>query len=228
MVGLVAGEAATRTAHAWAPRDALLAQSSVAPPASPGPAGSPLSVAPPAPGLAPAAGQRLAERPPQHPGPAQRPAPGFSQAPAARPAASSAAPKVAPPRSRPNKVASAGSDFQNQVLAGLKAFGGPDLQGVQLGFGGIIFILLLWVINQAQNLEVVWRALKSLLQRLGRWLLALGQQWRCLLRQRRGAPRPRRPGAKPSVATPPISSPSAPCCFTRSRAIPKPTPRSSR
>jgi hypothetical protein len=84
------------------------------------------------------------------------------------------------------------------VLAGLKAFGGPDLRGVRLGFGGIIVIGLLWVITQAQNLEVVWRALKSLLHRLGRWLLVLGQQWRCLLRQQRGAPRAVSPAPEPS------------------------------
>lgn len=207
MAALVAGEAAASAASPWALRAELLAQSSVAPPASPGPARSSLSVATPvalsAPGLAPGAGQRLAERSPQQPGPALRSAPGSSQATAAPPAAASAPPKAAPPRSRPNKVVSAGSDFQSQVLAGLKAFGGPDLQGVRLGLGGIFVIGVLWVITQAQNLEVAWRTLKPLFQRLWKWLLALGQQWRCLLRQRRGAPRPRRPGAEPSLAIPP-------------------------
>jgi hypothetical protein len=211
IAALVAGEAATRAARAWAPRAELLAQSSVAPPASPEQAGSPSSVASPAalsgPGLPPAADQRLGERPPQHPGPAQRSAPGSSQVTAAPPASASAAPKTAPPRTRPNKLASAGSDVQIQVLAGLKAFGGPDLQGVRLDLWGILFLGGCWgvwgVISQAQNLAVVWRALNSL-RRLGRRLLVQAHQWRCLMRQPRGALRPRQPDAKPIVAIPPF------------------------
>jgi hypothetical protein len=129
------------------------------------------------------------------------------------------------------------------MLAVLKAFGGPDLQGVKLGVWGIIGIGLLLVITQAQNLEVIWHALQSLLHRLGRWILALGKQCRYLLIQRRGAPRPRRPDAKPSVAIPPSparapravsaapapspSQPLAPAGAATAQAAPLPGPTSA-
>ena len=164
---------------------------------------------------------------------------------------------AAPPRSRPNKIASAGSDLQSQVLAVLKAFGGPDLRGMRLNLWAILFLVGLGLITQAQNLEVVWRALKSLphrlgrwmlalkslLQRLGRWMLALGKQSRYLLSQRRGAPRPRRPGAEPSLAIPPSparapravsaapapapSQPLAPAGAATAQAAPPPGPTSA-
>ena len=138
-------------------------------------------------------------------------------------APASSAPAAVAPRPPASNATAAGSDLPSQLLAGLKASGAPELRG--LGWGAILVILLVLAISQAQNLAVVGRWLKALLQGLWRGGRALRRWGRRFWSKRPAALRPSRPGDPPALARPqPPGSAQAPAATPQAPSTSAPSP----